>query len=478
MALSDCDKVPFPRPIEDVLTKTVGNSHTHRHPGSLLVCVNATRLFLYLHEKFKNDPEWNFKISIHDKDSFVNGTINTTKEDASVSFIGWREPEHKHTWYHYFICPSRFTRATLNQLIPGTQPEISKLYEWAQSLYQFTQDNGLKMSGSAGGLAAQLLRDVKFYNEKRRKVPQATNERAREALPGNHYEMRGVPNRIYSSALYFDQENAHHYAAATLELPKSDWLYARGFFHEKKKWCEPGSAEYQQTVYNEYGLLYARIWVPKFLDGYLPPWAGRHGTHDAYIFTNEIPFLESLGVEIRYLYAAWTSPEKDTGLAKYSAWAQEQIQSRPHEKVWLKPLLLSTYGVLASKPRRYEFGYYRANGPVTNFNIGVDEIQIVRTSTKRENQLPVANVIHRGMIEAETRRISIELARQFEFEKREVISIYADGVIIKEDNIPLPLLPTPWRPKHRLQFLAFTDATSFESDLMCKQPGRRRNVKV
>jgi len=473
-AWSDFDNVPAPRQIEDVLVRCKTNGHTGRHPGSILVCVNPMKLLLHVQEKFKEHSEWNFKISIHDKDTYVNGVIKTHKEDATVSFFGFRD-EHKNTWYHYVISPSRYTRSNLNELIPTNQPEISKLYEWVTSLYMFAQKNDLKLSGSAGGLAAQLLRDERFYPTDRRKVPVATNERAREALPGNHYEFRGNFKTVYASAVYYDQQSAHHWAAANVQLPHADWLYARGYFHEQREWCSPGSPEYDYTVNNEQGLLYARIWVPRDnVDSFLPPWAHRRGLQDAYIYTNELPLLKLLGVEIRYLYAAWTSPTVDTGLSKYSEWAQEQIKKHPTDKKWMKSVLLAAYGVLASKPRIYEFGYYRAKGVPESFHMGPNEIHIIRTSTKKKNQLPIANVIHRGMIEAETRKMSIELARQFQREGHTVLSIYADGVIVKDDKKQLPLVPAPWVPKHRLKFLMFTDSTSFESDLLRRMPGRKK----
>lgn len=473
-AWSDFDSVPLPRPLVDVLTQCKTKGHTGRHPRSILVCVNPTKVLLALHKEFHTHPEWNFKLSIHDTDSFVNGVVQTVKEDVTVSFLGFRD-EQKNTWYHYIITPSRFTRSTIDDLVPGDEPEIAKLYNWAVSLYTFAQRNRIKLSGSAGGLAAQLLRDERFYPVERRKVPMATNERAREALPGNHYEMRGVPKRVYPAAIYFDQENAHHWAARTVELPNSDWLYARGYFHEKKPWCTPNTPEFERTV-NEYGMLYARIWVPRHLGGYLPEWAGRYGAHDAYIFTNEISLLKKLGVEIRYLYAAWTSPSIDTGLKRYSKFAEKEIKKHPDDKKWMKSVFLAAYGVLASKPRKYEFGYYKANGEYNPIALGPHEIQVVRTHTHKKNQLPIANVIHRGMIEAETRKVSIELARQMEDEGRNVLSIYADGVIIEDDGRQLPLLPSPWRAKHRLRHIAFIDPTSFESELLSKMPGRQRNV--
>lgn len=479
-AWSDLDGVPAPRPIFDVLTKCNTGGKPGRHPGSLLVCNNPVKILLHLQEIFKDHPEWNFKISIHDKDTYVNGVIKTHAEDATVSFCGFRNVEHKHTWYHYFISPNRYTRSTINELVEGEHPEISKLYEWGQSLYDFCQRHNLKPSSSAGGIASQLLRDPKFYPADRRKVPMATNERAREALPGNHYEMRGVLKRVYASAIYYDQQNAHHWAAANVKLPHADWLYARGYFHsdrdDPRMWCQPGDPEYDYVIQNEVGLLFLRVSVPTYLDGYLPEWASRQGLHDVYIYTNELSLVKALGIEIRHMYACWTSPLIDKGIPAYSEWAQDQIKKHPQDKPWLKSLLLSTYGILAAKPRVYEFGYYRAKGIPQGFHMGPYELQIMRTSTKKKNQLPVANVIHRGMIEAETRKLSIELARQFESEDHEVLSIYADGVIVRDSPInphQFPLVPEPWIEKHRLKHIAFTDTTSFRSDILSKMPGRK-----
>jgi hypothetical protein len=363
----------------------------------------------------------------------------------------------------------------LNQLVEGDQPEIAKLYEWGQSVQEFAERNEIKMSGSAGGLASQLLRDKKFYPAERRKIPMATNERAREALPGNHYEVRGEYHKLYKSVLYFDQENAHHYAAANTVLPHPDWLYAKGYFWEKeRKWCTPYDDEYKQIMQNEHGLLHLRISVPNYIGGYLPPWAIKKGVSDAFIYTNELPLLKSLDIEIRHMYSAWTSPRVDEGLSRYANWSQEQIKQYPADKKWLKSVLLSAYGVLASKPRKYEFGYHRARGKLVPFNIGPNQIYVVRTSSKKLQQLPIANVIHRGMIEAETRRISIELARQFEDEKRDVLSIYADGVIVRDSEIQLPILPLPWRPKHTMKHFELLDTTAFTSDVVTKKPGRLR----
>lgn len=474
MAWSDIDAIPVPRPIDKVLVEYVSNGNRGKHPSSLLVCANPVRLLLHLNKIFLTHSQWNYKLSIHDKDTFVNGVIKTAKDDAAVSFFGFRDDQHRHTWYHYIICPTRYARMNLNQLVPGDQPELAKLYEWAQSVYEFAQRNGIKLSGSAGGLASQLLRDKKFYPVERRKIPMATNERAREALPGNHYDTKAELHRAYKTALYFDQENAHHWAAENTLLPDPDWLYAKGYYWRKdQQWCTPRDKEFKQVIENEHGLLHVQINIPRYIDGYLPAWAtGKPGIRDAYIYTNELPLLEALHIEIYHLYSAWTSPKVDNGIKRYSIWAQEQIREYPQDKKWLKSVLLSAYGVLASKPRKYEFGYHRAKGKPVPFHLGPNQIYVVRTSSKRKQQLPIANVIHRGMIEAETRKLSIELARQLENEDREVLSIYADGVIVRDNGEQIPMLPRPWRPKHVMKHVEFVDGISFKSDVLTKMPGR------
>lgn len=477
MAWSDYDCTVGPRPLVELLTECQTRSgRTCRHPSSLLVCRKPPLLLLQLNEHFKDDSEWNFKLSIHDRDSYVNGVVRTQKEEAAVSFLGFRNKDSRNNWYHYLVAPGRFTRATLSELTDPDQPELAQLYEWGQAIYAFAQANDLKLGSSAGAMATQLLRDERFYPDDRRKVPTATNERAREALPGNHYELRDETHRVYGAAIYFDQENAHHYAAQTVNLPHADWLYARGYFHVPQEWCHPGTPEYEYLTREEYGLLHLRIRVPKTLTGFLPQWAHIPGSHDAYLFTNELDLAARLGVEVEFVYAAWTSPMLDGGLAKYSRWAVEQIKLRPQDKAWLKSVLLATYGILASKPRLYEFGYREAKGEPQMFHIGPEQIQIFRTSTKRKSQLSVANVIHRGMIEAETRRLSIELARRLEREGHHVLSIYADGVIVKDSGQQMPPLPKPWRAQDRLKFLVFHNPTTFESELLCKRPGVRKSL--
>lgn len=474
-AWSEIDSAATPRGLVSVLTNCNHNRKTGRHPRALLACADPVRIFLKLHRQFKKDPEWNCRVSNHETDHFINGTIEQFDE-TTINWFGWKD-RHRNTCYYYPISPEKFGRLRINELITGDQPEWVKLYEWAKTIQQFCAKNHLRFGSGAGSIAAQFLRDRKFYPAPRRKIPKATNERVRSALPGNHYDLQGRTGILYGSALYLDQHNAHHYAAETVQLPNANELFARGYFESNDRkdpqvWVSAGEP-LLPTLLQDHGLFLVLIRTPPHLTGYLPPWASSPGkTLFTWIFSNEIPLMKELGCQIEAIVAAWTASSVDTGLPKYARWAQEQIKQYKHDRQWLKPLLLSTYGVLAAKPRTYHFGYHRAYGKIEEFLLGPEIVHLHHTQTGEKTQLPVANVIHRGMIEAQTRLESIQLARQLEAEGDQVLSIYADGVIVKDSGRQLPLLPHPWRIKNQLKFLQYEDATSFRSNSLCRFPGR------
>jgi hypothetical protein len=250
-----------------------------------------------------------------------------------------------------------------------------------------------------------------------------------------------------------------------------------------RKWIEPRTEDFNRLV-GEYGLLYCNISVPTHIaeSRYVPPALYKSGDNNVFIFTNELQDLLSLRVQINWISAAWTSPEADKGLRDYSNWAQSQVRNNPDCKPWLKPTLLASYGILASRPRRLEIAYLRAErGEPKHVYIGSERLTLMSKVTRKARQSNIANVIQRGMIEAETRKLSLGLARQLEKEGHEVLSVYADGILVRDNArntspVPLPLLPQPWRVKDRLSGIHFIDPQSFESELLTKMPGRRKAV--
>jgi hypothetical protein len=86
------------------------------------------------------------------------------------------------------------------------------------------------------------------------------------------------------------------------------------------------------------------------------------------------------------------------------------------------------------------------------------------------HEMGMANVIHRGLIEAETRLRSLELARKLSEEEHKVLAIYADSVFVAGGK-PLPLLAPPWRVQNHLTALRFLTSTAFTSHELEKMPG-------
>jgi hypothetical protein len=451
-----------------------------RNTPIMLICHNPHRVFQRVHDVFKDDPEWNTKFSVTEPDKFHrDGEIRAPKlrnvKDIRISLFGFRD-DKRQTKYFHTICPLDFMDDFRGYGDPDW-PEYIRLYKWGGTVRQWVRKHKLRMSPTRGGLSAQLLRDRKFYPDARRKVPKVTNENARPAMPGNFYAMREESmDRMYAGVFVIDQQNAHHYAAETVDLPNANDLFAYGRFatQSDKPFARENRVTYENLV-GEYGLFRCRIWVPKGLFGMLPPWAQNHGLHNAYLYSNELELAKSLGVEIRYISYAYTSREVDEGLRKYAQWAQRQVKEYPEHKQWLKPTLLSGYGILGARPRHIEVAHFRSDkGESHRYLLGPYPVIMKRMKTKRKIQPVVSNTVQRGMIEAETRRLSIELARRMELEGHTVIAIHADGLLVKDEGQQLPLLPPPWRVKDRLTGFEAIDDVSYRSDTVCILPGRKK----
>lgn len=203
-----------------------------------------------------------------------------------------------------------------------------------------------------------------------------------------------------------------------------------------------------------------------------------------FAFTNELDLLRSSGFHIQGIEAAWTSGRKSDSLNKYAQHAIETLASTPEEhKPWIKSLLLSTYGMLGKRPSKYQsvsnLGGKSFDWPTPS---GWIEGQIKQTS--REFSPSTTNVIALGMIQAETRRNVIELARYLETLGVSVFALYADSLIV---NVPsdvrlkgvrgkvtrgtLPILPPEWRVKSGLTNLRFFNPVSWISDQEERLPG-------
>jgi hypothetical protein len=92
---------------------------------------------------------------------------------------------------------------------------------------------------------------------------------------------------------------------------------------------------------------------------------------------------------------------------------------------------------------------------------------------RRSIESPVVNVMYRGLIEAEQRRRTLDLARTLHRQGHNVLAIYADSLFVEGTTVPL--LPDGWRVDQALDDLQFGSATHFTSRTLSKLPGVPRD---
>lgn len=452
-------------------------------PSSIVVSHHFGGIIKWLDSEFKDDPRWQFRVKPLERQGWSPNRERKSRvihKDCIVNYFGFKGKRRQKGQYHYALSPSIFCLRTVNELrrnAPGEDATIVKLMEWAKEIRAYLQAHQLNLSPTSGGIAAQLIRDKKFYPEDRRKVPSKTNSLARDHLPGNFYELYDAePGKGFHRAAYLDQISAHHTAAMSLKFPNANTLKRRGYYSSLKDkiYARRGSEVYDALI-KQHGLFYLSLEAPRFFSGDFPlPALGTDGGHRrAYIYSNELPYLNQLGVRINHIIACWTSPDIDTGLNAYARWAFAQVEkANSLQKAWLKPTLLSAYGILAAKPKLQEFGYKQLDGggEYKEYPCGSGFLKVKAIISKKALEPVMANVIHRGMVESQTRLTSLELARKLSKEGFSILAIYADSVFVKDAD-QLPFLEHPWRVQDFLSRLQFDSATHFTSDQICKTPG-------
>lgn len=455
-------------------------------PSSIVVAHHMGAIIRFLDAEFDKNPLWNFKATPIERTAWApNRKRKAVMKDCIIGYFGFKGERKQRGHYHYPLSPHIFCLKSVNELrkgIPGETATIHKLMEWAKEVRTFLHKHELNLSPTAGGIAAQLLRDEKFYPSARRKVPRHTNASARIQLPGNYYRLyEAKEGRSIHRAAYLDQSAAHHTAAIELEFPSANTLMRHGRYATGKDlpFARFGTPKYNDFI-SRYGLFYLAFEAPRFFSGDfpLPACDTSPGYARGYFYSNELPYLEELGVRIRHIIACWVSPDCDTGLNTYAEWALEQIKDAPQDsKPWLKPTLLATYGVLAAKPKFLEFGYKHCkNGTPTKYPCGSGFLEVEARKTKKMREPLMANVIHRGMIEAQTRLRSLRYSRELTSQGYTILAVYADSVFV-ESSKDLPLVPPPWRVQEYLTALRFQSSTHFTSLELSKTPGLSPNFR-
>jgi hypothetical protein len=233
-------------------------------PSSIIASSHAGILVKFLDDEFGNDPRWQFRLTPVRTDIYGPNREKrkTVTKRTTVAFFGFRG-EKKGSLYHYPIDPDCFVGSGIQDLIPGDIPRVLKLYQWATDVRDFLRDNNLVLRPTSGGIAGQLLKDKRFYPNARRKVPRATNEKARGQLPGNYYRLY-VKERLPHTATYLDQKSAHHSCASGITFPDANSLYAKGHFNDPqgKIMARAGTQRFKRLI-TEHGLFCVKLRVPK-----------------------------------------------------------------------------------------------------------------------------------------------------------------------------------------------------------------------
>lgn len=357
-----------------------------------------------------------------------------------VRYIGWKNRQHgAYQPKHFPVDPYTFARDNSSEQY--RRMSVDEMVAWAADMHSFIEEFDLLPAPSFYKLSAQFLRN-RFNEGHSHKL----NERLRFALPGNYYLYNASPIQVYGEVLEVDQSNAHHHSAASLSFPLKSSVRQI----EQVPWKDYVRKYLSVPGWN--GVLHLLGEVPYLrTETYLPPPWNEPGLTQGYVYTNELEYLLQCGMKPVHVLQGWIGDERDPLPTHYGKWAMQQIAAAsPSRKRWLKPTLLATYGMLAARPFRQIsiWAHTENGGPRGNFHVGKE--QFMSLTYKQNGEPPVpsryANVIHRGMIEAETRLQTLKMAKQYAEQGFEVLALYADGIFVtRPKSGQMPLIAPPWR---------------------------------
>lgn len=395
-------------------------------PRSIIVGRHLPALVAEITGRYETDPDFQWRASeltnaIESSNAVIMRTV--------VSYFGFKHHSGGH-WHRCLDLDMFYSNSSSTAEIQT----VEQMIDFARSLTKFIDDEGLSFSPTASGLSGQFLRDSRFYPDARRKVPSFINEQARTQLPGNYYRLDCQIEKRYQ-ALELDQKRSHHFHAEHERMPDSNSIMAHGDTRELK------DISFGRTPSGFSGLIYARTTY----DG--------DEIQDRFIWSSELPYLKDIGLKVIGVIASWGSTQRDKGIVRYARYCQNRLD-KYSDAGWLKPILLTTYGLLGSRPRELTSIHFRAKGKPFDLVTDGEWLHgfLVSHSHGRKVDPKVANVLQRGIIEAATKTESLAFAKHLTLNGVTVLSIYADAVIVDDgnrDEIESLLLP-PWRIKGNL----------------------------
>lgn len=450
-----------------------------RTPPCIIASANeSAKILKRVQDMWGKHPDFQFRVSPIEREIFTPRQTKhrLTLSLLAVSWFGWCDPsKHANHRYHLLIDPLTFS----GQFLPHR--DFATYLQWAQELRAFCLEQNWNLRPTQGSVGRQALQDPRFYPEARRKVPRATNDRVRPHLPGNHYQLVTPPDphKEYE-ADYIDQSRCHHFHAINAALPDCNYLRGYGNFRhpESGKYFRRTPKRIATFCDGFMGMLCVTIWWPpeRRSETLLVPKFLQEGAHrkPVYIYSEDLPLLDSLGVRITGIIAAWGSKRRDEGLARYGKWAIEELDRAAPG--WKKSLLLSPYGALATTPRKQAVAYHRTKPGkgvrrLIRSKSGI-EIPAFYCETTKVTEPSTNNVLHRALIEASNRSESLMYAHFLEGLGRRILSVYVDALMVEtdEDYPSIPLFH-PWRLDRHLTRLRFLSESQFTSNELRKLPG-------
>lgn len=446
------------------------------------ITVDPAGLLLIMMHRLTHIPEFNYQMT-NTRDDEGGLTMSHTKlqrfgfrpdptvtdKDDARAQLHAHGLNGKNQAMHTVWSPADMMRNPAD-LIDGASH--SELMRFGQDVRDWCKDNNIPLPTSLSGIASSLLRDSRFWPHDRGRVPKSTNERIRSHLPGVYSELRVKPSRRHQ-AIALDQRRAYHVAAQEVPMPDPTTLFARGYFHDPENspiWAQPGGVLYNRII-RQPGIVAVRAMCRVTLkDETRPPAVNFQGTDVIYLWTNELDLCQRHGVHVHGIIAAWTSTTADSGMPRYGAWSQSQIdQASDYRARWLKPTLHATYGLLAARSRTLRIGHRHGKGQPAVYILGHGHEFPVKEVTLPDVAPATVNVTALGTLQAEIRQRSMKLANALMAEGVTVLHIHADGIHVEGR---MPLLDTRgWsvEPRDNLQYI---DRVSWISDHGDCLPGR------
>lgn len=434
-------------------------------------------LLLTMVSRFRDHPYFNYQVI-----TSMETDMDVTMSHSKLTRFGFSRGREKrapgrHRGLHLVWSPADMSRNPTDFL---ESPEASELLRWGRDVREWCREQNIPLPTSLSGISSSLLKDSRFWPDARGRVPRATNERLRSYLPGVYSELRTNPGRRFQ-AIALDQRTAYHRAAQEVPTPNPDNLFARGYFNltddpTAPMWAPRDSEVYRRTM-AEPGLVFVQALSRQPLPAETkPPATNYNGRSRVFLWTNEVALAEEHGLEVEGIIAAWTSTTADPGLPRYGAWAEAQIQTAdPARKLWLKPTLHGTYGLLAARARDIYIGHGRGRGRPAMVILGAGHEVPVRQHHLGAHAPTTTNVAMLGTLQAEVRVRSMRMANALMANGVDVLHIHADGLHVT-GQVPLVDVAA-WKtdPADNLEYI---DPVSWFSDQGDTLPGRDARMRA